>query len=390
MIVKPAERLAEVSEYYFSRKLQEVRALAAAGRDIINLGIGSPDLPPAEPVIRQLISAAGKPGVHGYQPYRGIPELRQAMSDYYLRLYGVSLDPAGEILPLMGSKEGILHISLAFVNPGDEVLVPDPGYPGYAGATRIAGGILRSYDLQEQNGWLPDLDALAARDLSRVKLMWINYPHMPTGAMAGSEAMARMVDFARSHGILLINDNPYSRILNPDPVSLLSIPGAMDCCLELNSLSKSHHMPGWRVGLLAGRADYIDTVLKVKSNMDSGMFRPLQEAAAAALATRDDWHEAQNAIYAQRRKQILGMVEPLGFSASPNAAGLFVWARAPRHIPDVEKFVDEILHTLGVFMAPGMVFGENGRPYLRLSLCASDHNIKQAVERIQSYQQVAS
>lgn len=384
MIISPARRLDGLSEYYFSRKLREVRALAASGRRVINLGIGNPDRPPADATIAALGDAAAGPGAHGYQPYTGIPELRRAMSDYYRRVYGVPLDPDGELLPLIGSKEGIFHISMAFLDPGDRALIPDPGYPGYSGATRLAGGEPLRYDLDERNGWLPDPEVLARMNLRRVKLMWINYPHMPTGAVADAAALAPLIDFCRETGILLCHDNPYSRILTERPFSILSVPGSRPACLELNSLSKSHHMPGWRVGLVAGAPEYLETILRVKSNVDSGMFRPVQAAAIAALATDDAWHAAQNALYARRRRAVRAMLESLGFATAPDSAGLFVWGKAPDTVPDVEAFLDDLLQRTGIFFAPGRVFGHNGSRYARASLCAPDADIDLAIATLSS------
>lgn len=383
-MIATASRLEQVSEYYFSAKLQEVRRLAAQGRDIINLGIGNPDLPPSAATIATLAAAAGEAGNHGYQPYRGIPELRSAMAGWYRRAYGVTLDPENQVLPLMGSKEGIFHIAMAFLNPGDEALLPDPGYPGYAAAVRLAGGTARFYDLTAENHWLPDLPALAQSDLSRVKLMWLNYPHMPTGALATPDDFQRLIDFARERHILLCHDNPYSLILNPaPPLSILSSSGAMDICLELNSLSKSHNMAGWRVGMLLGHPAYLDAVIKVKSNLDSGMFRPLQLAAVQALENPPEWHQAQNQRYRERREAVYMLLDLLGFAYSrQQSTGMFVWAKAPEEIAEVDRFLDELLYDAGIFITPGKVFGRNGERYIRISVCQRRARIEQAAERI--------
>jgi aspartate/methionine/tyrosine aminotransferase len=359
-----------------------VRGLIQQGRPIINLAIGNPDLPPSQATIRALNHAAEHSDSHGYQPYRGIPQLREAMSAYYRRTYGVSLDPVSEILPLMGSKEGIFHISMAFLNPGDRVLVPDPGYLAYPATARIAGAEPLFYDLTAEKGWLPDIDHLSQLDLSGVKLMWINYPHMPTGATASKEDFSRMAGFARRHGILLCHDNPYSRILNDHPQSLLKVEKAMDCCLELNSLSKSHNMAGWRMGMLCGRRDYLDTVLKVKSNIDSGQFLPLQLAAIEALQNDDGWHQAQNLQYRRRQGLVHQLLEAMGCSFDNGGAGMFVWAQTPPGVHDVEAYVDELLYGKDIFIAPGSIFGKNGQAYVRVSLCASESSLKEALKRV--------
>ncbi len=383
MIIPCANRLTTVEEYYFSRKLAEVRQLTAQGRAVINLAIGNPDLPPSDATIAALTERAQQPGSHGYQPYRGAPDLRQAMAAYYARVYGVSLDPERQLLPLMGSKEGIFHISMAFLNPGDRVLVPDPGYLAYPAAARMAGGEPLFYDLSAENGWLPDLVALAKMDLSRVKLMWINYPHMPTGAAATLVDLQRIIAFCRENRILLCHDNPYSRILNDSPLSLLQVDGALEVALELNSLSKSHNMAGWRVGLVAGQPDYLDPIVKVKSNIDSGAFLPVQLAAAAALQNSDEWHAAQNARYRERRELVWQFLEALGCRYRREGVGMFVWAKAPESIPNVAQFIDELLYQKEVFIAPGGIFGKNGERYVRVSLCAPTEKIAEAVRRVQ-------
>lgn len=386
-MITTANRLNRIEEYYFSHKLREVRRLAASGRDIINLGIGNPDLPPSENTLAQLADTAEQPGSHGYQPYRGTPALREAIAEWYERIYGVTLDSQDELLPLMGSKEGIFHISMAFLDEGDQVLVPDPGYPGYAGAARLAGAEMINYDLTEANNWLPDLDALAAMDLSRVKIMWLNYPHMPTGALATRSFFERLIDFGRANNILLCHDNPYSQILNPDaPLSLLSVPGAKTCCIELNSLSKSHNMAGWRVGMMAGNKQFIDAALTVKSNLDSGMFLGIQHAAIAALENPAEWHNTQNSIYRERRQLVYRLLDSLEFSYSKeNTAGMFVWARVPASIENVEAFLDEILYEAGVFITPGKVFGKNGERYVRISVCQPKSVIEKAADRIEAF-----
>lgn len=382
-MIIPAERLNNVQEYYFSRKLAEVRQLESQGKKIINLGIGNPDLPPSASTIEKLSQAAAREGSHGYQPYRGTAALRQAMANWYERVYGVSLNPDHEILPLIGSKEGIFHISMAFLNPGDRVLVPDPGYPAYASVTRLAGAEPVFYDLNEASGWLPDLKTLSAKNLSRVKLMWINYPHMPTGKVAAPGDFRELIRFARNNNILVCHDNPYSLILNPGkPLSILSIEGALETCLELNSLSKSHNMAGWRIGMVCGKREFIDSILIIKSNMDSGIFLPSQLAAAQALQNSEDWHNQQNAIYKRRREKVFALAEALGCSYLKDTAGMFVWAKLPDSIADAEKFVDDLLHSKGIFVAPGTIFGKNGQRYIRVSLCASEEKIQTAIERV--------
>ena len=368
--IKPATRLDSVTEYYFSRKLKEVAAMNAAGKGVISLGIGSPDMPPAEEVVETLCTEAHNPAGHGYQPYVGIPELREAFARFYKHWYNVELDAKTEIQPLIGSKEGILHVTLAFVNPGDQVLVPNPGYPTYTSLSRLLGAEVVNYDLKEENGWMPDFDALEKMDLSRVKLMWTNYPNMPTGANATMALYERLVDFARRKGIVIVNDNPYSFILNDKPLSILSVEGAKECCIEFNSMSKSHNMPGWRVGMIATNATFIGWILKVKSNIDSGMYRALQLAAAKALDAEASWYEGNNANYAARRATAEAIMDTLGCTYDKSQVGMFLWGRIPDHYADVEQLTERVLHEARVFIVPGFIFGSNGSRYVRISLCA--------------------
>lgn len=384
MQISPATRLQAVSAYYFAEKLREIAAMQAAGRPVINLGIGSPDLPPPPAVIDVLQSAAAHKANHGYQSYRGIPELRSAFASWYERFYGFGPDPEHEVLPLMGSKEGIMHLSMAYLSPGDEVLIPNPGYPTYAAAAKLAGATLRAYDLTADKGWLPDLDHLATSDLTKVKLMWINYPHMPSGARASSEDLQKLITFARRYQILLCHDNPYNAILNPDPVSLLAQPGAMEVGVELNSLSKTFNMAGWRIGALIGRKEVIDTVLRFKSNMDSGMFKPLQLAAVKALELGPDWVEGLNAVYAHRRKTARAILQKLSCSVAPDQSGLFLWGEVPDHLPDGEALTERLLHEAEVFLAPGHIFGSNGARYVRISLCSDEKWLHEALTRIEN------
>ena len=382
---KPADRLANIQEYYFSRKLKEVAKLNAEGKDIISLAIGSPDMPPSERTIDVLCREARKADGHGYQPTIGTPELRQAMAAFYRRWYNVELDAATELQPLIGSKEGILHVTLAFVNPGDQVLVPNPGYPTYTALSRLLGADVVNYDLTETNGWQPDFEQLENMDLSRVKLMWTNYPHMPTGARARRETYERLVAFAQKHGIIIVNDNPYSFILNEgERLSILQVPGAKDCCIEFNSMSKSHNMPGWRVGMLATNAQFIQWILKVKTNIDSGTFRALQLAAAEALTnSTDEWHREMNIkTYANRRAIAEEIMTTLGCRFDPTQTGMFLWGRIPEEIANVEDLTERVLHEARVFITPGFIFGSNGDRYIRISLCAKDEKMKAALERI--------
>ena len=383
--IKPAERLSLVQEYYFSRKLKEVAQMNAEGKDIISLAIGSPDMPPSQKTIDRLCEVAQQPSAHGYQPTMGTPELRQAMARFYKRFYGVTLDPATEIQPLIGSKEGILHTTLAFVNPGDEVLVPNPGYPTYTSLSKILGAKVVNYDLREDQQWQPDFEQLETMDLSRVKLMWTNYPNMPTGGPALKKTYERLVDFARRHGIVVVNDNPYSFIINEHPISLLQVPGAKDCCIEFNSMSKSHNMPGWRVGLCASNAQFISWILKVKSNIDSGTFRGIQLAAAEAYDNSDEWHREAN-INTYRRRRVIAeeIMTVLGCQYDPEQVGMFLWGKIPEHYTDAEQLTERVLHEARVFITPGFIFGSNGKRYIRISLCAKDEKMKQALERVKA------
>lgn len=356
----------------------------AKGMDIISLAIGSPDMPPSKQTIDKICEVANLPNAHGYQPTMGTPELREAMADFYKRWYGVDLNPKTEIQPLIGSKEGILHITLAFVNPGDEVLVPNPGYPTYTSLSKLLGAKIVNYNLREDNGWQPDFDELERMDLSRVKLMWTNYPNMPTGGNARRETYERLVQFAQQHGIVVVNDNPYSFILNEEPLSLLQVPGAKECCIELNSMSKSHNMPGWRVGLCATNAQFISWILKVKSNIDSGTFRGLQLAAAEAYRNSADWHRSANIeIYARRRHYAEQIMKVLGCSYDDKQVGMFLWGKIPAAYTNAEDLTERVLHEACVFITPGFIFGSNGERYIRISLCAKEEKIQEALKRIE-------
>lgn len=385
--VKPADRLSAVQEYYFSRKLKEVAMLNAQGQDIISLAIGSPDMPPSKQTVDKLCETAAQPTAHGYQPTVGIPELRQAMANFYKRWYDVDLDPKTEIQPLIGSKEGILHTTLAFCNPGDEVLVPNPGYPTYTSLSKILGAKIVNYNLREDNGWQPDFEELEKMNLDRVKLMWTNYPNMPTGGNARMETYEKLVDFARRHGIVVVNDNPYSFILNEGKkMSILQVPGAKECCIEFNSMSKSHNMPGWRVGMCASNPEFISWILKIKSNIDSGTFRGIQLAAAEALNTNDDaWHKEYNVEnYCRRRKIAEEIMTVLGCTFDPSQVGMFLWGKIPEKYANVEDLTERILHEARVFVTPGFIFGSNGQRYLRISLCAKDEKMAEALQRIKA------
>ena len=389
-MIQPADRLSSVSEYYFSRKLKEVAQLNAQGKDIISLAIGSPDMPPSEQTIEKLCEVAHDPSAHGYQPTMGTPELRQAMAGFYKRWYDVDLDAAKEILPLIGSKEGILHVTLAFVNPGDEVLVPNPGYPTYTSLSKILGAKVVNYNLKPENGWQPDFDELeeivsrrTVEGRSSVKLMWTNYPNMPTGAPARRETYERLVRFAQDHQLVVVNDNPYSFILNEHPLSLLQVEGAKDCCIEFNSMSKCHNMPGWRVGLCATNAEFISWILKVQSNIESGTFRGIQLAAAEAYRNSDEWHRTYNIeTYARRRRLAEQIMQALGCEFDKGQVGMFLWGRIPSIYNNVEELTERVLHEARVFITPGFIFGSNGERYIRISLCAKEEKIEQALERI--------
>lgn len=384
-MVKPADRLSLVQEYYFSRKLKEVALMNAEGKDIISLAIGSPDMPPSEKTIEKLCEVAHEPSAHGYQPTIGIPELRKAMAQYYKRWFNVELDAATEIQPLIGSKEGILHITLAFCNPGDEVLIPNPGYPTYTSLSKLLGQNIVYYNLLEQNAWQPDWNQLETLDTSHVKLMWTNYPNMPTGGDATAETYERLVAFAKERNIVIVNDNPYSFIINSHPRSILQVPGAKECCIELNSMSKSHNMPGWRVGLCASNKEFISWILKVKSNIDSGTFRGLQLAAAEAYGNSDEWHHNANYTTYKRRREIAEeIMTTLGCSFDPNQVGMFLWGRIPDCYENCEELTEKVLHEARVFITPGFIFGSNGNRYVRISLCAKDENMRIALERIQT------
>ena len=380
--VAPADRLAGVSEYYFSKKLKEVAQMNAEGKDVISLGIGSPDMPPSEETVQTLCNEAQNPDGHGYQPYVGIPELRKSFAAWYQKWYNVELNPATEIQPLIGSKEGILHVTLAFVNPGEQVLVPNPGYPTYTSLSKILWAEIVNYNLKENAGWMPDFDELEKTDMSRVKLMWTNYPNMPTGANATMEMYERLVDFARRKNIIIVNDNPYSFILNNHPLSILSVPGAKECCIEFNSMSKSHNMPGWRIGMLASNAQFVQWILKVKSNIDSGMFRAMQLAAAKALEADAEWYESNNRNYRNRRHLAGEIMKTLGCSYDESQVGMFLWGKIPDTYTHVEELTERILHEARVFITPGFIFGSNGARYIRISLCCKDAKLAEALERI--------
>jgi LL-diaminopimelate aminotransferase len=384
-MIKTANRIANVEEYYFSKKLAEVRSLDTPELRVINLGIGSPDLAPSQLAIDALTQSANNPANHGYQNYKGIPALREAIRDFYKTTYRVSLNAEQNILPLMGSKEGIMHIAMAFVNEGEEVLIPDPGYPTYSSVAKLVSAKLRPYSLSEAKGWSVDIESLRKQDLSKVKVMWVNYPHMPTGKVADRAEMQQLVDLAKQNNFLIVNDNPYSLILNNSPMSILSMGGAEDVALELNSLSKSHNMAGWRIGWVAGKKELIEAVLKVKSNMDSGMFLGLQHAAVEALKSGKEWFSNQNKIYTERRDAATSILKLLGCSFSDKQSGLFLWAKAPDAVVDVEKWIDEILYGTKVFITPGFIFGDNGNRYIRISLCATVEKLKEAEERIKKF-----
>ncbi len=385
--IRPAQRVERVEEYYFSVKLKEIAAMNAAGEGVINLGIGSPDLPPSPKTIEALEVAARQPQNHGYQSYVGVPELREAFAGWYERYYGVRLNPACEILPLMGSKEGIMHISMAFVNQGDSVLVPNPGYPTYASASALVGAKVINYSLDSEHGWQPNFAELEEADargeisLAEVKLMWCNYPNMPTGAVATQELFEKLVKFGLKHNIVICHDNPYSFILTPKPLSILSVKGASEICIELNSLSKSSNMPGWRIGMLASNAQFVEWILRVKSNMDSGMFKPLQLAAVAALNEPESWYTQMNSVYQERRAIALEIMQELGATVDNNQVGLFLWGKVEG---SGRELADSVLYDKRVFVTPGFIFGTNGENYIRISLCAELPTLKQALQRIRA------
>lgn len=376
-----ANRLEHIKEYYFSRKLKEVRALVSKGKDIINMGIGSPDLQAPDTVVTALQKGLLDPTAHQYQSYIGLPELREAIGDFYHKFYDVSVNPSNEVLPLMGSKEGIMHISMAFLNPGDQVLIPNPGYPTYSAVTKLVEATPVLYDLDASNNWLPDLEKLAKTDLSKVKLMWINYPHMPTGAQGSKVFYKEVIAFAKAHDIILVNDNPYSFILNDSPLSILEVAGAKEVALELNSLSKTFNMAGWRVGMVLGNPDLINAILKVKSNMDSGMFYGIQKGAIAALQLDKDWFTSINTVYKKRRELIYTLATKLNCTFDTNGTGMFVWAKLPEGI-DAEQFIDALLYEKDLFITPGTIFGSQGEGYIRFSLCVTEERIKEAIERV--------
>ena len=380
-MITSAKRLDIIEEYYFSSKLREVRQLASEGKPIINMGIGSPDLLPSQAVIDATVGAMQDQNAHQYQSYQGLPELREGMADFYKNNYGVALNPANQILPLMGSKEGIMHISLAFLNEGDQVLIPNPGYPTYTSVTNLVGAVPVYYDLKEENNWEPDFELLEKLDLTKVKIMWVGYPHMPTGASGSLQLFEKLVSFAKKHTILLVNDNPYSFVLNDNPISLLQVAGAEAIALELNSLSKTFNMAGWRVGMVLGNANAIDAVLKVKSNMDSGMFYGIQKGAIEALKSDKAWFNEMNEIYKKRRVLTEELAVKLGCQVYKEGVGLFVWAKLPKGITSAEKFIDKILYDKSIFITPGTIFGSNGEGYIRFALCVKEEKIREAISR---------
>ena len=380
--METAKRLKGIGEYYFSQKLREIDELNKQGKNIINLGIGSPDLPPHPDVINVQQQGSAKPTNHAYQSYKGSPILRKAISNWYKKWYKVDLNADKEILPLIGSKEGIMHICMTYLNEGDQVLIPNPGYPTYRSAATIAGATCMEYDLLKENDWFPDFTELEKMDLKKVRLMFVNYPHMPTGQLATKELFIKLVAFAKANSILLVHDNPYSFILNDEPMSLLSIEGAKECVIELNSLSKSHNMAGWRIGMLCGAENFIDDVLLFKSNMDSGMFLPLQLAAAKALELGKDWHKDLNAVYEKRRLKVFELLNLLKCTYSENQAGMFIWAAVPANYSDGYALSDEVLYNSNVFITPGGIFGSSGNEYVRVSLCCNEENIDMAINRI--------
>lgn len=390
--MKPAQRVNIIQEYYFSRKLKEVAKLNAEGQDIISLAIGSPDMPPSPQTIEKLCEVAHDPSAHGYQPTCGLPELRKAMAGFYKRTYGVNVDWATEVQPIIGSKEGIMYATLAFCNPGDKVLIPNPGYPTYTAVNKIFGAQIIYYDLLENNEWQPDFDTLEKMDLEGVKLIWTNYPNMPTGGNARMETYEKLVDFARRHDIVVVNDNPYSLILNEHPMSIMQIPGAKDYCIELNSMSKSHNMPGWRVAMMLSNKDYISWIFRIQSNIENGIFRGIQLAAAEAYNTNsEDWHRENNIENYRRRRVIAEQIlDTLGCTYDKSQVGMFVWGRIPDGYADVEDLTEQVLHEAKVFITPGFIFGSNGKRYIRISLCAKDEKIEEALKRIKHWKNSAN
>ena len=382
--ITPANRVGSVQEYYFSKKLKEVAEMNAAGKNVINLGVGSPDLPPSEQTIETLCEHARRANEHGYQPYVGIPELRKGFADWYKTWYDVDLDPKTEIQPLIGSKEGILHISLAFLNPGDGVLVPNPGYPTYSSVSKLVEARLIPYELKEELGWQPDFEELEKMDLSNVKLMWTNYPNMPTGANASVELYEKLVAFGRKHGIIICNDNPYSFILNEHPLSILSIPGAKEICIEMNSMSKAHNMPGWRMAMLASNAQFVQWILKVKSNIDSGQFKPMQYAAVEALSAKKEWYDNMNRVYRSRRDLAGQIMRTLGCEYDENQVGMFLWGRIPNSAESGEAIANKVLYEANVFLTPGFIFGSRGERYIRISLCCKNETLEEALKRLEN------
>ena len=385
MSLVTAKRLHSVEEYYFSKKLREVRDLAIAGKPIINMAIGSPDLAPPKAVLEALSSSLNVEGAHKYQSYQGLPELRQTICDFYKTKYQATFDFNSEVLPLMGSKEGIMHISMAFLDKGDQALIPNPGYPTYTSVTKLLEAEPVLYNLSQKSNWEPDFDALEKLDLSKVKIMWVNYPHMPTGASGSKKLFEKLIAFAEKNNILLVNDNPYSFVLNPEPISIFSVEGAKNVALELNSLSKTFNMSGWRIGMVLGKKETIDSVLKVKSNMDSGMFQGLQKGAIAALKCKSSWYTTMNETYAKRRELIWQLADILGCTYNKNATGMFVWSKLPATITNAEAFIDKILYEKSVFITPGSIFGSQGAGYIRFSLCIEESKIREVIERLKDF-----
>lgn len=383
--IKPASRVSDIKEYYFSKKLRELAKLNAEGADIISLGIGGPDRSPSEKVIHRLQVETAEESNHSYQSYNGLPELRKAFSKWYKDRYDVDLNPENEILPLIGSKEGILHLSLTFLNPGDGVLVPDPGYPTYSSVTKLVGANIFTYDLKEERGWLPDFEALEKLPLEKIKLMWVNYPHMPTGKQADLETFKKIIEFGKKHGIVIAHDNPYSFILNKEPLSILQVPGAKEIAVEMNSLSKSHNMAGWRVAMCASNKEFISWILKVKSNIDSGQFKPVMLAASEALGLQEEWYEELYEVYSERRKIAEEIMKVLGCSFDPQQRGLFLWGKVPDNMPSGEWLSDELFYKAKVFVTPGFIFGKNGEKYIRISLCAKPEKLHESLRRIKNY-----